>query len=196
MTFNVQGATYPEEGPNSWGSRTALNVGTIKRYTPDMIGFQEIQGGNLATYRKRLTDYDHVAGKCYGDVEPTEFTSIFWKHERFELVESGEFWLSETPDEPSTGWGVPYPMGATWVRLRCRDDGNDLVHLNTHLDRRPPSLTRSRPGRGCCAPRRTAWATRTGPRPTQMSELIRGTVWTAGTPAVAVAGGLPSLRDA
>ena len=109
-------------------------MGTVKRYTPDLISFQEIQGGNLATYGEQLTDYDHVAGNCYGDVEPTEFTSIFWKRERFELVESGEFWLSETPDELSTGWGVPYPMGATWVRLRCTDDGVELLHLNTHLD--------------------------------------------------------------
>ncbi len=129
MTFNVQGSTYPEEGPNSWASRAAVNVRTIKRYAPDLIGFQEVQSGNLATYSEELADYDHIAGNCYGDVEPTEYTSIFWKRERFELVESGQFWLSETPDEPSIGWGVPYPMGATWVKVRRKEDESELSRV-------------------------------------------------------------------
>ena len=137
MTFNVQGCTYPQEGPHSWGSRAALNVETIRRYAPDLIGFQEVQSGNLATYGEELAGYDHVAGNRYGDVEPAEHTSIFWRRERFTLVESGEFWLSETPDEPSSAWGVPYPLGATWVKLRRTDDGAHLVHLNTHYEDGP-----------------------------------------------------------
>jgi endonuclease/exonuclease/phosphatase family metal-dependent hydrolase len=137
MTFNVQGCTHPSEGPHSWGSRAALNVRTIRRYAPDLIGFQEVQRGNLATYGAELAGYDHVAGNRYGDVAPTEHTSIFWKRARFALVESGEFWFSRTPDRPSADWGVPYPMGATWARLRCVEDGAHLLHLNTHFEDGP-----------------------------------------------------------
>ncbi len=130
MTFNVQGAGYPAEGVNSWERRAALNVRVIERAAPDLIGFQEIRRGNLATYRERLRGYGHVAGNNYGDNPPAEWTSIFWKAARFALVEADEFWLSRTPDEPSADWGVPYPMGATRVRLRDLDDGARWLHVN------------------------------------------------------------------
>jgi len=133
MTFNVNGSSS-QEGPNTWQNRAALNVKTIRRYAPDLIGFQEAQSGNLATYQEELGGYSHVVGNNYGDVEPTEWTSIFWKTDCFELFASGEFWLSRTPDQPSVDWGVEYPMGATWVELRCLDTGAHLLHLNTHLD--------------------------------------------------------------
>jgi endonuclease/exonuclease/phosphatase family metal-dependent hydrolase len=133
MTFNVNGAGQ-DDGVNAWPNRAALNVATIKRYRPDLIGFQEIQAANLATYIAELDGYEHVRGHNYGDVEPTEWTSIFWKEACFALIASGQFWLSRTPDVPSVDWNVEYPMGATWVRLRCRESGAELLHLNTHLD--------------------------------------------------------------
>lgn len=133
MTFNVNGSTYGE-GPHGWEQRAMLNVQTILRYQPDLIGFQELQSKNLETYQESLTGYNHVIGNNYGDVEPTEWTSIFWKADRFELIESGEFWFSTTPDVRSVGWDVEYPMGATWVMLRRRDSDTQLLHLNTHLD--------------------------------------------------------------
>ncbi len=77
MTFNVQGATYPVEGVNNWPQRAALNVATIKRAAPDLIGFQEVQRGNLATYQEELREYDHVLGNNYGDDPLAEWTSIF-----------------------------------------------------------------------------------------------------------------------
>ena len=99
-----------------------------------MIGFQEVQEPNLTTYQDRLDGYDHVPGNLYGDAEPTERTAIFWRTARLELLAAGEFWHSRTPDQPSTDWEVPYPMGATWGKLRCRDSGTPLLHLNSHLD--------------------------------------------------------------
>ena len=137
MTFNVQGAQYPAEGPNSWAQRAALNLRTIEQAAPDLIGFQEVQRENLATYAEHLHGYAHVVGNNYGDTPPTEWTSIFWRAARFALVASGEFWFSRTPDRPSADWGVPYPMGATWVHLRGSADAVDVLALNTHFEDGP-----------------------------------------------------------
>jgi endonuclease/exonuclease/phosphatase family metal-dependent hydrolase len=137
MTFNIQGSQYSPEGPNAWVNRAGLNVATIRKYAPDLIGFQETQSDNLATYQMGLSDYAHVVGNNYGDDPPDAWTSIFWKAERFALVEAGEFWFSQTPDVPSSDWGVPYPMGATWVRLRDHGSGAELLHLNTHFEDGP-----------------------------------------------------------
>ena len=137
MTFNVQGAQHPNEGPNRWEQRAALNLRTIEQAAPDLLGLQEVQRENLATYRAHLRGYAHVVGNNYGDTPPTEWTSIFWREARFALVAAGEFWLSRTPNQPSADWGVPYPMGATWVHLRDRTTEAELLALNTHFEDGP-----------------------------------------------------------
>ncbi len=137
MTFNIWGCNYPKEGPNSWSERSALNVAVIRRHAPDLIGLQEAQEGNLATYRELLTEYTIISGNQYGDNPPTEFNAILYRHDRLELLQQGEFWYSPTPDEPSTGYGVDYPMGATWARFRDRQTGAEFLHLNTHFEDGP-----------------------------------------------------------
>ena len=131
MTFNIQGASYPEIGLNSWQSRASLNIKTIKQYMPDLIGFQEVQAANLEAYHRQLVEYNHVAGIRYGHEEQS---SIFWNPSRLELIESGEFWLSRTPHQLSCDWGAHQPIGVTWVKLRCLESDSPLLHLNTHLD--------------------------------------------------------------
>jgi endonuclease/exonuclease/phosphatase family metal-dependent hydrolase len=134
MTFNINGSMSDEADTNAWQKRAALNVKTIKRHAPDLIGFQEVEPGNLEDYRQTLAEYDHVVGNKY-DLDPyAGYTSIFWKSSKIELLEAGEFWLSRTPDEASSDWGVPYPLGATWVKLRDVATGLPLLHMNTHLE--------------------------------------------------------------
>jgi hypothetical protein len=59
MTFNVRGSNY-RDGLNVWENRAPLNVETIKHYALHLIGFQELQGGNLETYQEKLPEYDYV----------------------------------------------------------------------------------------------------------------------------------------
>lgn len=135
MSFNINGTQG--EDANSWENRVPLNAAVIRRYAPDIIGLQEATKINLETYREQLTDYGLVQGNCYGDTPPQEYTSILYKASRYELLETGEFWFSDTPDTESIGWGVDYPMGATWVKLKCLLTDQQLVHLNTHFEDGP-----------------------------------------------------------
>ena len=133
MSFNVRGAVWPD-GVNAWNHRTALNVTTIHQYGPDLIGFQEVQAGNMLTYRESLPQYDYFLGPENGNQAPYEFNPIFWKSSRFELIDGGGFWLSKTPEQHSAAWETASVRAASWVRLRCRGTGGEFVHLNTHLD--------------------------------------------------------------
>ncbi|MEP7357571.1 MAG: ester cyclase [Anaerolineales bacterium] len=142
MSFNVNAAMG--EGADAWTERAPLSVATIRRCAPDMIGFQEITPANLEVYLPALPNYEHVAGNAYGENPPDGLSSIFWLAARFELLDTGEFWFSDTPDVAAAGWGVPYPMGATWVRLRSRATGAEVVHLNTHYEDGPDGVI-SRP---------------------------------------------------
>ena len=136
MTFNIRGADSAQDGVNAWENRASLNVRTILDHAPDLIGFQELQAGNLATYEAPLSEYRWVLGPATSPKEEVAFNPIFWRRERFQRVDSGGFWLNETPGRPSLGWDAAVDRGATWVRLACRRCGVELLYVNTHLDHR------------------------------------------------------------
>ena len=76
MSFNVRGSFHDKLEKNAWRNRAALNVATIERYAPDVIGLQESQRGNLAAYRKRLPRFTHIPGPKYGNTVPHDFNTI------------------------------------------------------------------------------------------------------------------------
>jgi endonuclease/exonuclease/phosphatase family metal-dependent hydrolase len=129
MTFNIHG------GDPEWSSLHAdPTLAVLQRYSPDLIGLQEVVAPNLEFYRRRLGDYDDQLGQQYAEEEDRGYCSLLWKKSRFERVESGNFWFSRTPDIESSDWGVEYPLGATWVRLRDQLTGIQLLHLNTQFE--------------------------------------------------------------
>ena len=136
MSFNVRGSFRDGGTPNAWASRAALNVETIRRCSPDVIGFQELQSGNLDTYEESLPRYDHVPGPPYGNGKHASFNSIFFDKDRLRLLDSGGFWLSETPGSYSSSWDSRVVRSANWARFEGTFAGTDLsfLHLNSHLD--------------------------------------------------------------
>ncbi len=138
MTFNVFNSEIAEEEPEGphelWQHRAALNVRTIKRYAPDLIGFQELGRAQWDTYGEHLAEYDRFPD--HKD-DPEMSSAIFWKSARFQLTQGGKFWLSRTPDQPTADWGVPYPLCVTWVKLTDRSSGLSSLHLNTQFEDGP-----------------------------------------------------------
>lgn len=135
MSFNVRGA-YPERSSNYlWENRAELNVKTIKRHDPDIIGFQEILAPNKDYYDKNLRDYHATTG------QPPDYhgqwvthNPIYYKQDRWTLISEGGFFFSDTPDTWSKGWDAAYVRGATWVCLQSTFSGSQIVHINAHLD--------------------------------------------------------------
>jgi endonuclease/exonuclease/phosphatase family metal-dependent hydrolase len=133
MTFNVRGS-FRDDGLNNWDKRRDLNIATIKKYAPDIIGFQEAQRGNIADYAEHLTEYAVELGLIsIRQNEHNEQVPIYWKTERFEKVQIGGFYLSETPDECSIGWESTLVRAATWVKLCEMATGTEFIVLNTHF---------------------------------------------------------------
>lgn len=135
MSFNINGAI--DGGDNSWEKRAPLCLAMFDRYRPDIIGLQECSITNQDLLYKHLNDYEIVPGNCYGDNPPQEYSSILFLKSRFELVDKGEFWFSETPECESADWGVEYPLGATWVKLKSSQTNQQIFHLNTHFEDGP-----------------------------------------------------------
>jgi endonuclease/exonuclease/phosphatase family metal-dependent hydrolase len=134
MSFNVRGSFRDAGKKNAWRNRASLNVATIGRYAPDVIGLQEAQRGNLAVYRRRLPRYAQILGPKYGNAIPHSFNAILFDPDRLERFDSGGFWLSETPESHSRSWGTRVVRCATWALFGVPGTDLSILHLNTHLD--------------------------------------------------------------
>jgi endonuclease/exonuclease/phosphatase family metal-dependent hydrolase len=134
MSFNVRGSFHDATRKNAWRNRAPLNVATIKRLAPDVIGLQESQRGNLTTYRLRLPGYAQIRGPRYGNVFPYDSNAILYDPKRITPLESGGFWLSETPERHSKSWGTRVARSATWALFAPTNTNLSILHLNTHLD--------------------------------------------------------------
>ena len=132
MTYNIRGALY-DDGSNSWPYRAPLNVRLIQQHAPDLIGFQEVHQENLAIFQDNH-GYTQLIGTPYNDKAPFQYTTIAWNSQHLRLIDSGGFWLSETPEVHSRSWDTSCIRSATWAKLEWQDTGLTFLHLNTHLD--------------------------------------------------------------
>lgn len=137
MSYNIRYDTE-DDGFNAWRYRkkhVAEIVGP--EYNADIIGLQEPLRHQLNDLMMHLQGYswlglDRNSGTRVG---PGEFSAIFFKKDRFEVLDEGTFWLSDTPDVPgSTTWGNTNPRTVTWAKFRELNSGTHFYVYNTHFD--------------------------------------------------------------
>jgi len=132
MTFNVR-LPSPDDGVNRWELRRDLMVRTIREQQPDIIGTQELyklQGDYLVGKLKHYTWFGRGRRGDDGD----EHMGVFYRTDRLKLVESGDYWLSDTPDKPgSISWGHPFPRMVTWAMFELKSSGQRFYYANTHF---------------------------------------------------------------
>lgn len=134
MSFNIRFNT-PNDGDNAWPHRKDMTASVIRFHDADFAGLQEALLGQIEDLEARLPGYAWIGvGRDDGKTEG-EFTPIFYRDDRFELVEDDTFWLSETPAVPgSKSWDTAITRIATWGIFRDRRTGARFVLLNTHFD--------------------------------------------------------------
>lgn len=135
MTFNIRYANA-NDGADAWERRTELVYGVIRRHDPGIVGLQEALAVQLDELRAAFPEYRFLGQGREGG-RRGEFSALMVRDERFEVVESGDFWLSPTPDEVgSRGWDAALPRMCTWAELRDRASGDAFLVMNTHFDHR------------------------------------------------------------
>ena len=134
MSFNIRLGSA-NDGENSWSRRRDLVEEEIRRAKPDVLGMQEVEAHQADWLRERLSEYVfHGVGRTDGD-RKGEFAPLMLRADRFEILDSGHFWLSESPDVPGVkGWDAACERMASWVKVRDRRSDASLFVLNTHLD--------------------------------------------------------------
>ncbi len=136
MSYNIL-CYGPEE--MDWTLRHPMVTELIKNYKPDSFGVQEAHYDWMKTLFASLTEYAYVGVGREDGKNEGEFSAVFYLKDKFELVDSGTFWLSETPDVPgSKGWDGACRRVCSWAKLKEKESGETYVHMNTHLDHRGP----------------------------------------------------------
>ena len=119
---------------NGWDSRYPVICGMLRYERPDIFGSQEVLVDQLHDMLQELPDYDYVGVGRDDGVDAGEFEPIFWRKDRFSLLDKGWFWLSETPDKPGLGWDAVCIRICTWVHLKDRNSGRRIWFFNLHMD--------------------------------------------------------------
>jgi len=135
MSYNIR-YDNPGDSVHAWPHRKERVVNLIRYHQADLLGLQEVLEHQLDYLDSALEDYAQVGvgrddGKSAG-----EFSPIFYREDKFELLEWGTFWLSETPDVPSKSWDAALPRIATWTQLKHIKTQDTLYCFNTHFDHR------------------------------------------------------------
>lgn len=136
MSYNIRYGTA-KDGENHWDRRKAFLVETVKTFDPDLLGTQETLAAQRDFLAEQLPKYGALGVGRDDGQEKGEMMAIYWRKDRFEKLDSGHFWLSETPDKAgSKSWDTSLPRMATWIKLRDLQakDAKPVLWVNTHFD--------------------------------------------------------------
>ncbi|MDX1754213.1 MAG: endonuclease/exonuclease/phosphatase family protein [Salinimicrobium sediminis] len=133
MSYNIKYANE-NDGENSWSQRKDYLASQIQFYEPHIFGVQEALHSQLEFLSGELSGYDYFGKGRDDGAEKGEFSAIFYKAQKFELLEQGTFWLSPTPETPGKGWDADYPRVCTYGKFREKKTGKEFWVFNTHFD--------------------------------------------------------------
>ena len=138
MSFNVRTKTDGDTEYKAWDNRKDACVALIKDQMPSVIGFQEADYTSQWKYIKDQLSKEYAG---YGvnrdngsESGSGETMGILYNKSTVEKLDGGTFWLSETPDTPSKGFGANYKRNATWGLFKHKPSGIKFYYINTHLD--------------------------------------------------------------
>jgi endonuclease/exonuclease/phosphatase family metal-dependent hydrolase len=133
MTINVR-YDNPEDSINAWSNRIPLLVKFISEENPDILGLQEVLWHQYNLMDSVLQGYSSVGVGRDDGARGGELNPVFFRKERFDLVRTITFWLSDTPDLPgSKGWGASLPRIVTWLELVDKIKHEHFYFFNTHF---------------------------------------------------------------
>ena len=133
MTYNIK-LDYPKEGRNSWKNRKTFLTNQIKFHEPDVLGVQEAMPNQMKDMDSLLVGYSYVGVGRDDGKDKGEYSAIFYKKEKFDLLKSGTFWLSETPEKVSMGWDAVCNRICTYALLKDKVSNLKFWVFNTHFD--------------------------------------------------------------
>ena len=133
MTFNIR-LSLESDKENSWVKRKDDALKLMNYYHPDVMGVQEAVPQQMTDIKTGLKNYDFVGVGRDDGADKGEYSAIFYDTEKLQVVQSGTFWLSETPEKPSKGWDAAYNRVCTYALFKTKKGGKKFWAFNVHFD--------------------------------------------------------------
>lgn len=132
-SFNLRMDTSAD-GENAWPNRKEMVKGLIRFHDFDIFGTQE-GFKHMLDGIAELDEYSYIgAGRDDGG-EAGEHSAIFYRNNRFEVLDKGNFWFSETPEVPGKGWDATCCNRiCSWGKFREKESGKEFYLFNSHYD--------------------------------------------------------------
>lgn len=132
ITYNIR-YDNPNDGENAWPNRKEYLFSQLAFYEPDVLGIQEALPHQVTEMASALSSYTYV-GTARDGAGKGESSNIFYKKDRFQLLQHNTFWLSETPEKISKGWDAALNRVCTYALLKDKKNKKTFWVFNTHLD--------------------------------------------------------------
>jgi len=133
MTYNIR-LSLESDKENAWDNRKDDALALMSYYHPDYFGVQEAVPQQMVDIKNNLKDHDYVGVGRDDGKNQGEYSAIFYDKNKLEVVKSGTFWLSETPEKPSKGWDAAYNRVCTYALFKLKKSGKKFYAFNVHFD--------------------------------------------------------------
>jgi len=137
LTVGSYNLRYDNAGDvgNLWVDRAPVVANLLRFHDFDIFGTQEALKNQLDDINKALPAYARYGLGRDDGKEKGEHSAIFYKKDKFKLLNKGDFWLSQNPDKPSLGWDATCCNRiASWVYLQDVSNKKNFYVFNVHYD--------------------------------------------------------------
>ena len=134
-SYNVRlDASSDTKQGDGWKQRQIPLTQLIKYHNFDIFGSQEVLHNQLEDMLTQLPDYTYTGIGRDDGAKKGEYSPIFYKKNKFKLLKTGTFWLSENTTEPNKGWDAALPRICTWGLFQDIKSKKKFMFFNTHFD--------------------------------------------------------------
>jgi endonuclease/exonuclease/phosphatase family metal-dependent hydrolase len=132
-TYNIR---YDNKGDslNPWVKRAPVIRSMIQFHDFDILGTQEGLKHQLEDLKTGLPGYTYYGIGRDDGKEKGEHSVIFYKTDKFNVLKSGDFWLSETPEKPGPGWDARLNRICSWVQFQDKASKKKFYFFSVHYD--------------------------------------------------------------
>lgn len=131
MSYNVYIAGAGKKSPEN---RSVGVINNLRNVMPDIFGLQEADYNWMQRIIEGMPEYSYVGVGRTDGAEDGEFSPVFYNSEKYNLLNSGTFWYSDTPDKPSVTWVGLYNRICSWAVFEDKTTGFEFAVFNSHWD--------------------------------------------------------------
>ncbi len=135
-TYNIRNDANSDDAKNGngWKQRLPEVCNLVKYHNFDIFGTQEGLYHQLENMKEQLPEMDYIGVGRDDGKQAGEYSAIFYKKDKFKLLDSGNFWLANNSSKPNMGWDAVCIRICSWGKFKEKTSGKEFYMFNVHTD--------------------------------------------------------------